>query len=94
LKAQKKNNRIKFHRDLDSDWIVQEDIIHYGLKGHAAVDANHGFILATRLTPASVNDTNYLSYCILSTAVTPNNQLKKYTLTKDMPVNQTGISWL
>ena len=54
---------LKFSRDLDSNWVVQKDIIHYGLKEHAAVDVNHGFILATTLTPASVNDTNYLPYC-------------------------------
>ena len=53
----------KYSRDLDSDWVVQKDIIHYGLKEHAAVDTNHGFILATTMTPSSVNDTNYLSYC-------------------------------
>jgi IS5 family transposase len=53
----------KYSRDLDSDWVVQKDIIHYGLKEHAAVDTNHGFILATTMTPASVNDTNYLPYC-------------------------------
>jgi hypothetical protein len=27
------------------------------------VTLRHGFVLATTLTPASVNDTNYLSYC-------------------------------
>lgn len=32
----------KFSRDLDSDWVVQKDIIHYGLKEHASVDTNHG----------------------------------------------------
>jgi IS5 family transposase len=35
----------------------------YGLKEHASVDVNNGFILATTMTPASVNDTNYLPYC-------------------------------
>ena len=34
-----------------------------GLKEHASVDTNHGFVLATTMTPASVNDTNYLPYC-------------------------------
>lgn len=53
----------KFSRDLESDWVVQKDKPHYGLKEHAAVDTNHGFILATTMTPASVNDTNYLAYC-------------------------------
>ena len=43
--------------------MVQKDVPHYGLKEHAAVDTNHGFILATTMTPASVNDTNYLAYC-------------------------------
>ena len=29
------------------------------------MDVNHGFILATSITPASVNDTNYLPYCTI-----------------------------
>jgi len=62
-KLDKNGKPLKFHRDLDSNWVVQKDIIHYGLKEHAAVDVNHGFILTTTLTPASVNDTNYLPYC-------------------------------
>jgi IS5 family transposase len=62
-KLDKNGNPLKFHRDLDSDWVVQNDKPHYGLKEHASVDINHGFILATTLTPASVNDTNYLPYC-------------------------------
>jgi len=53
----------KFCRDLDSDWMVQKNTPHYGLKEHASVDTNHGFILATTMTPASVNDTNYLPFC-------------------------------
>ena len=55
----------KFTRDLESNWTVKNDEPHYGLNEHASVDVNHGFILATTLTPASVNDTNYLSYCTL-----------------------------
>ncbi|MGV7223017.1 MAG: transposase, partial [Nitrospinales bacterium] len=55
----KNGKPLKFHRDLDSDWVVKNDKPHYGLKEHASVDINHGFILATTLTPASVNDTNY-----------------------------------
>ena len=64
-KLDKNGNPLKFHRDLDSDWVVQKDTPHYGLKEHTAVDVNHGFILATTLTPASVNDTNYLPYCTI-----------------------------
>ena len=62
-KLDKNGKPLKFSRDMESDWVVQYDQPHYGLKEHASVDINHGFILATTLTPASVNDTNYLSYC-------------------------------
>ena len=62
-KLDKNGKPLKFHRDLDSDWVVQKDIPHYGIKEHASVDTNHGFVLATTMTPSSVNDTNYLPYC-------------------------------
>lgn len=62
-KLDKNGNLIKFSRDLESDWTVKNDKPHYGLKEHASVDINHGFILATTLTPASVNDSQYLPYC-------------------------------
>ena len=55
----------KFCRDLESDWVVQKDVPHYGLKEHASVDTNHGFILATTITPASISDTTYLPYCTI-----------------------------
>ena len=57
------NRSIKFCRDLEPYWTVRNDTPNFGLKEHTAVDANHGFVLATTLTPASVKDTNYLSYC-------------------------------
>jgi IS5 family transposase len=44
---------------------VQKDVPHYGLKEHASVDTNHGFILATTITPASISDTTYLPYCTI-----------------------------
>ena len=62
-KLDKNGKPKKFSRDLDSDWVVQKDKPHYGIKEHAAVDTNHGFILATTMTPCSVNDTNFLPYC-------------------------------
>jgi IS5 family transposase len=64
-KTNKNGKPVKFPRDIESDWTVKNDKTHYGLKEHASVDANHGFILAATLTPASVNDTNYLEYCTL-----------------------------
>ena len=62
-KLDQNGNPLKFHRDLDSDWVVQKDVPHYGIKEHASVDTNHGFVLATTTNPASINDTNYLPYC-------------------------------
>ena len=62
-KLDKNGKPKKYTRDLDSNWVVKNDKPHYGLKEHAAVDTNHGFILATTITPSSVNDTKYLPYC-------------------------------
>ena len=62
-KLDKNGKPLKFCRDLESNWTIKNDVPLFGLKEHAAVDINHGFILATTITPASVNDTNYLSYC-------------------------------
>jgi len=62
-KLDKNGKPKKYTRDLDSDWVVKNDTPHYGLKEHASVDVNHGFILATTLTASSVNDTNLLQYC-------------------------------
>ncbi|GAF67602.1 unnamed protein product [marine sediment metagenome] len=62
-KLNKNGKPLKFSRDLESDWVVQNEKPHYGIKEHASVDINHGFILASTITPASVNDTNYLPYC-------------------------------
>ena len=35
------------------------------MKEHTSVDAEHGFVLATVLSPTSVHDTNYFSCCTL-----------------------------
>lgn len=60
----KNGNQLKFSRDLESDWTVKNDVPHYGLKEHAAVDTNYGFVLATELTPASHHDSPYLPLCV------------------------------
>ena len=62
-KLDKNGKPKKLSRDLESDWTAMEDDPFYGLKEHTSVDINHGFILTTTMTPASVNDTNYLPYC-------------------------------
>jgi IS5 family transposase len=63
-KLDKNGNVLKFSRDLDSDWVVKNNKPLYGLKEHASVDTNYGFVLATELTPSSVNDSIYLPYCV------------------------------
>jgi len=69
-KLDKNGNLLKFSRDLDSDWIIKNEKPHYGLKEHAAVDTNHGLVLSTDLTPASVSDSIYLPYCIAASCHT------------------------
>jgi len=59
----KNGQPLKFSRDLESDWTVNGDIPHFGLKEHASVDTENGFILATELTPASHHDSPYLPLC-------------------------------
>ena len=49
-KLDKNGKPKKYSRDLDSNWTIKNDVPHYGLKEHAAVDTNHGFILATTLS--------------------------------------------
>jgi IS5 family transposase len=69
-KLDKNGNLLKFSRDLESDWIVKNDKPHYGLKKHASVDVDHGFVLSTDLTPASVSDSIYLPHCIAASCHT------------------------
>lgn len=64
-KLDKNGNPLKFSRDIESNWVTKNDKHYYGLKEHTAVDAKYGFVLATVLSRASVNDTNYLAYCTL-----------------------------
>jgi IS5 family transposase len=50
--------------------VKKNEILHYGLKEHASVDTNYGFVLATELTPSSVNDSIYLPYCVAASCHT------------------------
>jgi IS5 family transposase len=77
-KLDKNGNILKFSRDLESDWTVKNDEPHYGLKEHASVDVNSGFVLATTMTPASVHDTNYLSYLAIASCHTKDPIKKIY----------------
>lgn len=69
---------IKFTRDTESDWTVKNDKPHYGLKEHASVDTRYGFVLATELSPASVNDSIYLPLSVASSCHTKEMIKKVY----------------
>ena len=69
---------LKFSRDLESDWTIQDDKPHYGLKEHASVDVKNGFVLSTTLSPASIHDTNYLPYLPLASCHTDEPIKKVY----------------
>jgi IS5 family transposase len=77
-KLDKNGNLLKFSRDLESNWIVKNDKPHYGLKEHASVDTNYGFVLSTELTPASVSDSIYLPYCVATSCHTEEPIKKVY----------------
>jgi IS5 family transposase len=77
-KIDKNGNPLKFSRDLESDWTVKNEIPHYGLKEHASVDTEHGFVLSTELTPASVSDSIYLPYCVAASCHTDEPIKKVY----------------
>ena len=68
----------KFSRDFESDWVVKNDKPHYGLKEHAAVDTDNGFILSTLLTPSSHSDSTYLPYAVSFSMHTPEKIKKVY----------------
>jgi len=76
--ADKEGNPVKFARDVESDWTVKNDKPHFGLKEHASVDAESGFVLATMVTPASVHDTNYLPYLTIASCHTKDPIKKLY----------------
>jgi len=77
-KLDKNGNILKFSRDLESDWTVKNDEPHYGLKEHASVDVESGFILATTMTPASDHDSKYLPYLAIASCHTKDPIKKIY----------------
>jgi len=69
-KLDKNGNPLKFSRDLESTWTVKDDEPHYGVKEHTSVDVINGFVLAAKMTPASVHDSKYLPYLTLASCHT------------------------
>ena len=60
----------KWYR-IDSDPELENQI-------NDCVDTNHGFVLATDLTPASVHDSTYLPYCVAASCHTEDPIEKVY----------------
>ncbi|MBW2568240.1 MAG: transposase [Deltaproteobacteria bacterium] len=83
-KLDKNGKPVKFSRDMKSDWTIKNDKAHYGLKEHVFIDVNHGFILSTTLTPASVSNSIYLLYCTTYSKHTK-QPIKKVYADKDYP---------
>ncbi len=77
-KLDKSGKLRKFSRDLESNWTIKNEKAYFGLKEHASIDTNHGFILATALSQASVHDTNYFQYCTIFSRHTPQKLKKVY----------------
>jgi IS5 family transposase len=75
-KVDKNGKPLKFSRDMESDWTIKNHEPHYGLKEHASVDIDNGFILATTMSPASHHDSPYLPYCTIYSLHTE-QELKK-----------------
>jgi hypothetical protein len=73
----KNRNPIKFQRDLESDWVVQNDTPHYGLKEHASVDVNNYFVWPPRSRRLLITT---LPICLIvpSIAFIPTKNSKKY----------------
>ena len=82
-KLDKNGKPLKFSRDSESDWTAFDDDPHYGLKEHASVDVNNGFILATNMTPASYHESLYLPYCTIYSLHTD------HLFKKSMPIKDT-----
>jgi len=61
---------LHYKKCLDKRVALQDEKPHYGLKEHASVDVEKGFVLATTLTPASVHDSKYLPYLALASCHT------------------------
>jgi len=47
-RVDKNGNPLKFSRDMESDWTIKNDTPHYGLKEHASVDVQSGFVWLQR----------------------------------------------
>jgi len=63
-------NRVRFRRDLESDWTIKNDIPYYGLQEHGSMDVKSGYVLATTLTSASEHDSPYLRHLTLASCHT------------------------
>ena len=73
---------------------VKNDEPHYGVKEHTSVDTKNGFVLATKMTPASVHDSKYLPYLTLASCHTEEPIKKVYGETFAQPAEKCYLSCL
>ena len=59
----KKDNPLKFSRDIESDWKIKNDKPFYDLKEYDSGDVDNSFIMDTTISSASFHGLNYLLYC-------------------------------
>jgi len=91
-RADKNGKPLKFVRDLESDWTIKNDTLHYGLKEHTSGDAQSGFVLATTLTPASEHDSKYLHYLKIASCRTKDPIPSMETrVTMDTPIEPFSV---
>jgi IS5 family transposase len=57
---------VRYSKDVEAAWTRKGSRCHYGYKGHMAVDADKGFILAGHVTPANYSDTKELERLVLA----------------------------
>jgi len=77
-KVDKNGKPLKCSRDLESDWVMKNNVAHFGLKEHASVDIKQGFVLSTVMTAASHNDSPYLPLCVAGSCHTKEPIKKVY----------------
>jgi len=73
-----KNGQIKkYTRDLDSDWTIKNDKPHYGLKEHASVDTDHGFLSLNHIHDGIMRKDN-INAKLTETEIARNKAISKF----------------
>lgn len=77
-KVDKSGKALKLSRDIEADWVVKNNVAHFGWKEHASVDIKQGFVLSTVMSAASHHDSPYLPLCVAGSCHTKEPIKKVY----------------